>query len=765
MIIRRIHIASFGPLRDFDCELYSGMNLVRGENESGKTSLAMFIKFIFYGLSGRGSDGAVSERKKYVNWDTGTADGFVIVEADGREYRIERTLAVSAKAGGEREIARETVTVTDTATGERVPAFEECAGAALFGVPEQVFVNTVFSGGNVGAKIDGADTAAAVENMLFSADETVNVKKAAERLDKYRRVLLHKKGSGGEIALLRERCTSLRARLDEASARAAEMIELENSASSCREAQRELTERIERETEVLNRYDAEQLCRAGDDAEAADKNAAEAETELRRVLSLCCDVTRLDEGRRLAAALEADRAASKEFEERLGELESGIAGLDFPVAEEEPDSILEKFRRARAAATSLGVGGTVAGVLAAAAGAASAVLYAMKEQLFLLPLAAAALLALACGVLLMLRARRLRTAASLCAMLDAEDEASLTAEVEYHRARAEEAETLRRKAELVRLSLEQSREHMEALEIESRALAASFEDCCKAERGDGEPLERLRRAIRIAEERQSAADAARNACETAAAIAGAKWSSISREKLAAARELVATTRAGENYPDGESAADGIRRDLSFSTAKLDALGKKLHSAEVELAAKRAVAESPAELWEELSEANEQLRRLTLKHDAAVLAGETLAQAGENMRRGIVPRLIRRASAMFSEATEHRYEGLGSGNAFSLSAVIDGHTRAAELLSSGTEELAYVCLRIALAEELLGDKKPPLIFDECLAYMDPQRSAAAAELLAGSGYQVLLFTCRALDGTAPTLRLKRADGRGTDGADM
>lgn len=764
MIIRRIHIASFGPLRDFDCELYSGMNLVRGENESGKTSLAMFIKFIFYGLSGRSSDGAVSERKKYVNWDTGTADGFVIVEADGREYRIERTLAVSARAGGEREIARETITVTDTATGERVPALEECAGAALFGVPEQVFVNTVFSGGNVGAKIDGADTAAAVENMLFSADETVNVKKAAERLDKYRRVLLHKKGSGGEIALLRERCANLRARLDEASARAAEIIELENSAASCREAQRTLTERIERETEVLNRYDAEQLCRAGDEAEAADRNAAEAEAELRRALSLCCDVTRLDEGRRLAAALEADRAASAEFEERLGELEGGIAGLSFPVAEEEPESILEKFRGARAAATSLGVGGTVTGILAAAAGAAAAVLYAMKEQMFLLPLAAAALLALACGVLLMLRARRLRTAASLCAMLDAEDEASLTAEVEYHRARAEEAETLRRKAELVRLSLEQSREHMEALETESRALAASFEDCCKAERGDGEPLERLRRAIRIAEERQSAADAARTGCETAAAIAGAKWSSISREKLAAARELVATAEAAE-HPDGESAADEIRRDLSFSTAKLDALGKKLHSAEVELAARRAVAESPAELWEELSEANEQLRRLTLKHDAAVLAGETLAQAGENMRRGIVPRLIRRASAMFSEATEHRYEGLGSGNAFSLSAVIDGHTRAAELLSSGTEELAYVCLRIALAEELLGDKKPPLIFDECLAYMDPQRSAAAAELLGASGYQVLLFTCRALDGTAPTLRLKRADGRGDDGADM
>ena len=133
MVIHRIHIASFGPLRDFDCELYSGMNVIRGENESGKTSLAMFI---FYGLSGRSIDSLPSERRKYVNWETGTAEGYIIASHEGKEYRIERSLSVAVRAGSSKESVSETVTVTDTSTGERVHGLEDgvfrCARAGVF---------------------------------------------------------------------------------------------------------------------------------------------------------------------------------------------------------------------------------------------------------------------------------------------------------------------------------------------------------------------------------------------------------------------------------------------------------------------------------------------------------------------------------------------------------------------------------------------------------------------------------------------------------
>jgi DNA repair exonuclease SbcCD ATPase subunit len=72
MIIQKIHINSFGPAIERDYNLESGINVVEGKNESGKTTIAMFIKFVLYGLGGRATEGGLSERKKYVNWKKGT---------------------------------------------------------------------------------------------------------------------------------------------------------------------------------------------------------------------------------------------------------------------------------------------------------------------------------------------------------------------------------------------------------------------------------------------------------------------------------------------------------------------------------------------------------------------------------------------------------------------------------------------------------------------------------------------------------------------
>ena len=64
MYIKSMHITSFGPLKEKDITLTPGLNIFEGPNESGKSSVAMFIKFMLYGLSGRGTDGELAERTK-----------------------------------------------------------------------------------------------------------------------------------------------------------------------------------------------------------------------------------------------------------------------------------------------------------------------------------------------------------------------------------------------------------------------------------------------------------------------------------------------------------------------------------------------------------------------------------------------------------------------------------------------------------------------------------------------------------------------------
>ena len=90
MYIKHLKIDSFGTLRDREIELSDGLNIIEGANESGKSALAMFIKFMLYGLSGKATGGELSERRRYVNWDTGCAAGTMTVSGAEGEFRIER---------------------------------------------------------------------------------------------------------------------------------------------------------------------------------------------------------------------------------------------------------------------------------------------------------------------------------------------------------------------------------------------------------------------------------------------------------------------------------------------------------------------------------------------------------------------------------------------------------------------------------------------------------------------------------------------------
>ena len=49
MIIESIHIDKFAGLSDFDLRLGAGLNIIEGKNESGKSTVAAFIKFLFLG--------------------------------------------------------------------------------------------------------------------------------------------------------------------------------------------------------------------------------------------------------------------------------------------------------------------------------------------------------------------------------------------------------------------------------------------------------------------------------------------------------------------------------------------------------------------------------------------------------------------------------------------------------------------------------------------------------------------------------------------
>lgn len=168
MTVKSLHIISFGGLKNRDIELSAGVNVLGGDNESGKTSAAMFIKFIFYGLSSKSTkSGGASERLRFVNRETMQASGFIIAQTDsGTPYRLERTLILSDNSP-----ARERVRIINLTTGETVSG--QNPGDYFFGVPEEIFVSTCFVSQSAAIKPDIAKLDSAISSSDASDRKSV----------------------------------------------------------------------------------------------------------------------------------------------------------------------------------------------------------------------------------------------------------------------------------------------------------------------------------------------------------------------------------------------------------------------------------------------------------------------------------------------------------------------------------------------------------------------------------------------------------------
>lgn len=89
MRILKCHIANFGCYSDKVFDFSTNLNPFFLKNGEGKTTLAMFIKSMFYSLEK--SSKTSYERTHYMPYVSGEYGGSIEIEIDGKCYRIERT--------------------------------------------------------------------------------------------------------------------------------------------------------------------------------------------------------------------------------------------------------------------------------------------------------------------------------------------------------------------------------------------------------------------------------------------------------------------------------------------------------------------------------------------------------------------------------------------------------------------------------------------------------------------------------------------------
>ena len=209
MKINKIHIISFGGLKNYTLNLEDGFNCIYGENEKGKTTIMSFIKMMFYGNEKGGSQLSKNIRKKYTPWDSSLMAGSIEFEKDGRAYRLEREFKTSNST--------DKVSITDLSLGEKRPA-SATIGEELFGLSASAFERSFFIGqlgfpeSNLSAE---SELNAKLSNMVSTGDESVSLDEVVSKLEKVRHSIISKSGKAGEYYKNSITANNLKEKLDQ----------------------------------------------------------------------------------------------------------------------------------------------------------------------------------------------------------------------------------------------------------------------------------------------------------------------------------------------------------------------------------------------------------------------------------------------------------------------------------------------------------------------------------------------------------------------
>ncbi len=187
----------------------------------------------------------------------------------------------------------------------------------------------------------------------------------------------------------------------------------------------------------------------------------------------------------------------------------------------------------------------------------------------------------------------------------------------------------------------------------------------------------------------------------------------------------------------------LRGTLEKRATDLDAARQRINELDVAIATQSAAGiENRANLEEQHEEIQRELDQLALRRDALKCAVDVMAEAITEYRKDYLPRLEREIADQFSAIVGNRYSRIHFDK--SLEPRVDGPDRAditpAEL-SVGTRDQLYFAMRLAFARQMSEGETLPLILDDPFGNFDEHRLAAVRQILksACANRQIILFT--------------------------
>ena len=239
MKINKIYISAFGGLKDFTLDLSEGLNVIFGENENGKTTVMSFIRAMFYGTGKKARDNnLIGLRTKYTPMDGSPMGGRIYFEQGGKDYCLERIFNKSD--------ATDKITLTDTATGEKVAVTNEI-GNRVFGLGSEAFQKSMFISSERNYALDevaNGDLNARLSSVALTGSEDTSFQKIEKRITDVKEKVLSKTGKAGALAVLRNKREELGIAFERAKNDALRKIQLNEKIAETDEKIFELSKKI-----------------------------------------------------------------------------------------------------------------------------------------------------------------------------------------------------------------------------------------------------------------------------------------------------------------------------------------------------------------------------------------------------------------------------------------------------------------------------------------------------------------------------------------
>ena len=763
MIIEKIDIRSFGLLKDMTLEFAPTVNVIEGQNEAGKSTIAAFIKYMLFGFDTVENDEVLSERKKRINWETGMAEGSMVVRVKDKRYLISRSTAPTVKQDG-RPAYKEESSIIDMESG--ATAFGKMpAGEVFFGVTRELFENTAFLGQIGDSAINEDSVKESIENILFSGSEKINNQRAMNKISEKMEGLVHRGGGGGVIHDLMHKQEALEAAMARSNEDNKQILAKETELFKIRQERLEAENKLERLHDLSSSYNSVMLIDTFDKLHELEEecvrktdvyNAFLEENTRAGYVPTDSYITEIGMARRgvnesYHALADADDAYTRE-KTAIGitrEIEGAIEHADEEGGEE---NILT-----RALGYVKGLAKNISFATLGSLGAIAVLVYEIIAKGVLAHVAfrivggllgAAALGLVGYAVFGILKHKKnLDTLCSKFGVASYNDLKGKIAVISAARAKRDgmisSTEDARIVLEGARLNYENSKQEL------TRVIIRWGEEPPTSSLN--EFLDRLEAKVATFLEKKRVLLEEKNTIELTVKEL--------RQSLADKNEI---DIRGQVPPLKRKALTHINHDEIITSIaayknKIVELERMIYTVESEIMALKANSGDPAEYYSKVKTLETRIEELRQKHKAYFIAYKAIEGASDNLRAGISPRLGEFSTDLMGIMTDKKYGEFDVTDGLKVSyKTEDGESRTVDFLSGGTRDLAYIAVRMALID-MLYTEKPPVCLDESFAHQDNIRAKSMMKSLShlgDEGYQSFIFTCRARESALASEMVKK-----------